>query len=214
VEELDGRRTDSVPDFCGSPCGQWDFEFFPLKIARAQQLGVPLGSIIGGSRTHALNFNWMCGNLRNFRNHRFLSKAKVQLPKLYPLCPWDPRISQSKFWPWPLTILNKKPSIRWQDSKLPISGYWPASEPNAGQWRNDVTAAALRRCVCNAGASNAGRSLCVQISREWSYPQPIYWYHSKGNWLRYNFAAEFLYNETFQQTFRPLLSKLSKRRQI
>jgi len=31
-------------------------------------------------------------------------------------------------------------------------------------------------------------------------PQPIYWYHSKGNWLRYNFAVEFLYNETFQQT--------------
>jgi len=24
--------------------------------------------------------------------------------------------------------------------------------------------------VCNAGASNAGRSLCVQISREQSYP--------------------------------------------
>ena len=28
--------------------------------------------------------------------------------------------------------------------------------------------------VCNAGASNAGRSLCVQISRERSYPLPIY----------------------------------------
>ena len=30
--------------------------------------------------------------------------------------------------------------------------------------------------------------------------------------MRYNFAAEFLYNETLQQTFRPLLSKSSKRR--
>ena len=38
-----------------------------------------------------------------------------------------------------------------------------------------------------------GRFLCVQISREWSYPLPIYWYHSKGNWLRYNFAAESFY---------------------
>jgi len=28
--------------------------------------------------------------------------------------------------------------------------------------------------VCNAGASNGGRSLCVQISRERSYPLPIY----------------------------------------
>ena len=46
-------------------------------------------------------------------------------------------------------------------------------------------------------------------------PLPIYWYHSKGNWLRYNFCRwQFLYNETLQQTFRPLLSKLSKRRQI
>jgi len=37
------------------------------------------------------------------------------------------------------------------------------------------------------------RSLCVQISREWSNPLPIYWYHSKGNWLRYNFAADSFY---------------------
>ena len=48
----------------------------------------------------------------------------------------------------------------------------------------------MRRSVCNAGASNASRSLCVQIWRERSYPQPIYWYHSKGNLLRYNFAAQ------------------------
>jgi len=26
-----------------------------------------------------------------------------------------------------------------------------------------------------------------------SYPLPIYWYHSKGNWLRYNFAADGYY---------------------
>jgi len=29
-------------------------------------------------------------------------------------------------------ISNKKASIRWQDSALPISGYWPTSEPNTG----------------------------------------------------------------------------------
>ena len=50
------------------------------------------------------------------------------------------------------------------------------------QWCHDCHA--MRRSVCNAGASNAGRSLCVQISRERSYRQPIYCYHSKGNWLR------------------------------
>jgi len=42
--------------------------------------------------------------------------------------------------------------------------------------------------VCNARASNEGQSLCVQISRERSYPLPN-WYHSKG----YNFAADSLY---------------------
>jgi len=24
-------------------------------------------------------------------------------------------------------------------------------------------------------------------------PLPIYWYHSKGNWMRYNFAADSFY---------------------
>ena len=51
----------------------------------------------------------------------------------------------------------------------------------------------MRRSMCNAGATNARRSLCIQISREWSYPLPIYWYHSKGNWLHCNFAAESFY---------------------
>ena len=59
------------------------------------------------------------------------------------------------------------------------------------QWRHGCRV--MRRSVCNAGASNAGRSLCVQISRERSYPLPIYWYNSKGNWLRYNFAAGSFY---------------------
>jgi len=59
------------------------------------------------------------------------------------------------------------------------------------QWRHGCRA--KRRSVCNAGASNRGRSLCVQMSRQRSYPLPIYWYHSKGNWLCYNFAADSLY---------------------
>jgi len=59
------------------------------------------------------------------------------------------------------------------------------------QWRHGCHS--MRRSVCNTGASNGGRSLCVQISRERSYPLPIYWYHSKDNWLRYNFAADSFY---------------------
>ena len=80
------------------------------------------------------------------------------------------------------------------------------------QWRHGCHA--MRRSVCNAGASNGGRSLCVQISREWSYPLPIYWYHSKGNWLHYNFTADSFYIMKLFRRLRPLLSKLSKRRQI
>jgi len=59
------------------------------------------------------------------------------------------------------------------------------------QWRHGCRA--MRWIVCSAGASNAGRSLSVQISRERSYPLPIYWYHPKGNWLRYNFATDSFY---------------------
>ena len=63
------------------------------------------------------------------------------------------------------------------------------------QASNTMTSRLLRyeaKCV-KPGASNAGRSLCVQISRERSYLRPIYWYHSKGNWLRYNHAADNFY---------------------
>ena len=60
------------------------------------------------------------------------------------------------------------------------------------KWR-DGCRCCMRRSVCNADASNGGRSLCVQISRERSYPLPIYSYHSKNNWLRYNIAAESFY---------------------
>jgi len=89
-------------------------------------------------------------------------------------------------------IINKKASIRWQDSanfRL-LANQW-AERRLVTQWRHGCRA--IRRSVCNASVSNAGRSLCVQISWERSYPLPIYWYHSKGNWLRYNFAAESFY---------------------
>jgi len=37
------------------------------------------------------------------------------------------------------------------------------------------------------------RSVPLRSDREWSYPWPIYGYHSKSNWLRYNAAAESFY---------------------
>jgi len=71
------------------------------------------------------------------------------------------------------------------------------------------------RNVCNASASSGGRTFCIQISREWSYSLPIYSYHSKGNLIALQLCRwQFSYSETLHQTFCPLLSKLSERRQI
>ena len=60
------------------------------------------------------------------------------------------------------------------------------------QWRHGCRA--MRRNVCN-------ERRCFQCwlvplrsdSKGTELPLPIYWYHSKGNWLRYNFAAESFY---------------------
>ena len=38
-----------------------------------------------------------------------------------------------------------------------------------------------------------GRSLGGKISGEGVFPLPISWYHSKGNWLRYNLTADSFY---------------------
>jgi len=109
---------------------------------------------------------------------------------------------------------SKKASIRWQDSVPPISVYWPTSEPNAGEWRNDVTAAALWGEVCamqvlpmrvdpfafrfqGNGATPSQYIDTTQKARQLIALELCRW--------------EFLYNETFQQTSCPLLSKLSKR---
>ena len=48
VEELDGGGPTPLQCFAVSHWGQWDFEFFGLKISRTQRTGMPLGSIIGG----------------------------------------------------------------------------------------------------------------------------------------------------------------------
>jgi len=48
----------------------------------------------------------------------------------------------------------------------------------------------IRYSLTNNKKLSGGWSLCIQISTEQSYSLPIYWYHSKGNWLRYNFAVD------------------------
>jgi len=55
-----------------------------------------------------------------------------------------------------------------------------------------------------------GRSLCVQISSEQSYPLPIYYTTRKAIDCATALPLTFLYKQTLQQTFPPLMSKFPK----
>jgi len=69
--------------------------------------------------------------------------------------------------------------------------------------RTDVYSATGDRWWCHVPNENVcatqivpmriRRSVGGAISRERSYPLSIYWQHSKGIWLRYNFAADSFY---------------------
>jgi len=57
-----------------------------------------------------------------------------------------------------------------------------------------LTVETLQGKMCqNSLPSGQGRSLGAKILRERVVPLTIYWYHSKANWLRYNFAAGSFY---------------------
>ena len=99
--------------------------------------------------------------------------------------------------------LYMKASIRWQDSAPSISGYWPTSEPHY------AAKCVQRRCFqCGSvslrsdikGTELPPVNILIPLERQLIAIQLCRW--------------EFLYNETLQQIFRSLLSKLSKRRQI
>jgi len=94
----------------------------------------------------------------------------------------------------------------------------PATHANSAfytQWRNDITAATLWGEVCAKqvlsmrvgpfafryqGNRATPANILIPLEKQLIVLQLCRW--------------EFLYNETSQQTFRPLLPKLSKRRQI
>ena len=59
----------------------------------------------------------------------------------------------------------------------------------------DTLAAFRRGCV----------SLSQYVRGKGSPPLPTYWYHSKSNWLRYNYAADSFW-ATVCKTVRPMLS--------
>jgi len=67
--------------------------------------------------------------------------------------------------------------VKWNWTSFSISCGWSATRQNVSKL------AAFRR----------GRSLGAKILGGRVAPLPIYSYHSKGNWLRYNFAADSFY---------------------
>ena len=79
-----------------------------------------------------------------------------------------------------------------------------------------LTVEALQGKMCqNSLLSGGGRSLGAKISWGRGRPPANILIPLERQLIRLQFCCwEFLYNETLQQTFRPLLSKLSKRRQI
>jgi len=65
--------------------------------------------------------------------------------------------------------INKKASIRWQDSAPPISGYWPTSEPNAGDHDFPLTGS-------NFGNLTAFRAIWKVAQDGTCFPnQRLYW---------------------------------------
>ena len=114
--------------------------------------------------------------------------------------------------------------------------------PMAWNWRRAVLSAdagllvlslaveALQGKKCqNSLPSGGGKSLGAKISGEGVVPLPIFWYHSKGTWLRYNSAADIFIQWNFAADFSsfivevvqkttdlgilvPILRKLGRRR--
>jgi len=112
--------------------------------------------------------------------------------------------------------LNKKASIRWQDSARQLQA---TGQPVIRMQASDAMTSRLPRyeakCVQRRCFQRGSVPLCVQISKERSYALPICWYHSKGNWLRYNFAADSFYiMKLCSRLLVPYCPNLYERRQI
>jgi len=74
---------------------------------------------------------------------------------------------------WPVTWSTPPPSLK--ILRLSVLELWVLTSPIGYHWQE-----------------RAGH-LEARFQGERVVPLPIYWYHSKGNWLRYNFAADSFY---------------------
>jgi len=96
---------------------------------------------------------------------------------------------------------NKKASIRWQDSAPPISGYWPTSEPNAGDHDFPLTGSIF-------GNLTPFRAIFSHIftahAQEWPFMnfRLKFWHHHSNPWSRFPYRARYFRNtRTFSVDF-------------
>ena len=143
-----------------------------------------------------INCHFIYQNLKSLRDRNtplsfgYYSSRLICIQKLTCIVSLIPKIEQK--WvmsPWPrplwlfviLMIVLAVPSL--------CTTGRPASADRTARRQFQATGQPVSRTQ----TSDGGRSLCVQISRGRSYPLPIYWYHLKGKWLRYNFATGSFY---------------------
>ena len=98
------------------------------------------------------------------------------------------------------TDRNKKASIRSQDSAPPISGYWPTSEPNAGDHDFPVTGS-------NFGNLTAFRAIFSHIFTAYAQERPLmnfrlkFWHHHSIPWSRFPYRARSAIRGRFLMIF-------------
>jgi len=89
-----------------------------------------------------------------------------------------------------LSYSNKKASIRWLDSVPPTSGYWPTSEPNAGDHDFPLTGS-------NCGNLTAFRAIFSHIFTAHAQERPSmnfrlkFWHHHSIPWSRFPYRARY-----------------------
>ena len=94
--------------------------------------------------------------------------------------------------PWRRYVITRRPASADRTARRQFHA---TGQPVSRTQVSDAMTSRLPRYEAKCVQRRCFQSVCARISRERSYALPIYWYHSKGNWLRYNFAADSFYTQ-------------------
>ena len=95
-------------------------------------------------------------------------------------------ISNMTLWPWPLTF--------WLCSVVIHGGHmWSTSPRSLTILRLSVLELRVLTSPIGYHWQEMADHFEARFQGEGVVPLPIYWYHSKGNWMLYNFAADSFY---------------------